>query len=445
MLHFRLLTLVRVALLTLIATSPCATAGEGQHAATAAKGPPSHVVVIVSDDQAWGDYGFMGHKQVRTPHLDKLASQSLTFRRGYVPGSLCRPSLMTIITGLYPHQHKITSNDPPIPKGKRSGEGDATFLKQRQEQIAYIDKVDTLPKTLGKAGYVSFQTGKWWEGNFQRGGFTHGMTDGQRHGDKGLDIGRKTMQPMYDFVQQARSDGKPFFLWYAPMLPHTPHNPPERLLEKYRDKSPSLHVAKYWAMIEWFDETCGDLLKYLDDHKLSENTLVVYVTDNGWIQNENAPNYAAKSKQSQYDGGLRTPIMLRWPGRITPGVSDDLASSIDLVPTILHALSLPVPADRQGINLLDVSARQKRDTLFGECFTHNAVDIHNPGSSVKFRWVIEKTLKLIIPDTRNVPSEQVELYDLAADPYETKNLAAERDRDVQRLREKLDGWWSVPK
>ena len=95
------------------------------------------------------------------------------------------------------------------------------------------------------------------------------------------------MQPIYDFIADAQSDGKPFFVWYAPMLPHTPHNPPERLLAKYQDKTPSPHVAKYWAMVEWFDETCGQLLDHLDKQGLAENTIVCYVTDNGWIQDPN--------------------------------------------------------------------------------------------------------------------------------------------------------------
>src|SRR5205823_9058028 len=102
---------------------------------------------------------------------------------------------------------------------------------------------------------------------------------------------------------QASTAKKPFFVWYAPMMPHQPHNPPERLLQHYRDKTPSLHVAKYWAMVEWFDETCGQLLDHLDQHDLAKNTLVFYVSDNGWIQDPQAARYAAKSKQSPYDGG----------------------------------------------------------------------------------------------------------------------------------------------
>jgi arylsulfatase A-like enzyme len=130
-----------------------------------------------------------------------------------------------------------------------------------------MDRLPTLPRLLAAQGFVSFQTGKWWQGDFSRGGFTAGMTKGTRHGDDGLTIGRDTMQPMWDFIDGALREHKPFFLWYAPFLPHSPHTPPERLLAKYRDTTPSLHVARYWAMVEWFDETCGQLLAFLDDKK----------------------------------------------------------------------------------------------------------------------------------------------------------------------------------
>src|SRR5207249_3330745 len=120
------------------------------------------------------------------------------------------------------------------------------------------EAVPTLPRLLGEQGYLSLQTGKWWQGNYARGGFTHGMTQGERHGDQGLDIGRKTMQPIYDFIEVAQRGEKPFFVWYAPMMPHEPHAPPQRLLDKYIEKTSSPSVARYWAMIEWFDETVGD-------------------------------------------------------------------------------------------------------------------------------------------------------------------------------------------
>lgn len=227
-----------------------------------------NVVMIVADDMGWTDFGFMGHKVVETPHLDKLAAESAVFPNGYVPTSLCRASLATLLTGLFAHQHKICCNDPP--------EG-----IDRAEMHPFIKSAPTVPRLLGAACYRSLQTGKFWEGHYANAGFTQGMTTKGRHGDDGLVIGRQTMQPIYDFI--AADKTKPFFLWYAPMMPHQPHNPPERILQKYRAAGRDARVAAYWAMCEWFDETVGDLLGYLDRSGLRDNTLVVFVVDNGWV------------------------------------------------------------------------------------------------------------------------------------------------------------------
>src|SRR5688572_29281557 len=175
---------------------------------------PPNIVMVISDDQAWTDYSFMGHPHIRTPNLDRLASQSLMFPRGYVPSSLCCPSLASIITGLYPHQHKVTSNDPPIPPTveRAQFQKSVAFREGREIMNQHLEAVPTLPRLLARKDYVSFQSGKWWQGHFSRGGFTHGMTRGNRHGDDGLDIGRKTLHPIYDFIGSARKDSKPFFV-----------------------------------------------------------------------------------------------------------------------------------------------------------------------------------------------------------------------------------------
>jgi uncharacterized sulfatase len=264
------------------------------------------------------------------------------------------------------------------------------------------------------------------------------MTKGNRHGDEGLTIGRQTMQPIYDFIAAARKEGKPFFVWYAPMMPHTPHNPPPRLLNKYKDKTPSIHVARYWAMVEWFDETCGQLLDYLDRQGLADNTIVLFLADNGWIQDPDAPRFAPKSKQSPYDGGIRTPLMIRWPGRVKPRTSDALALSIDFAPTILAALGDKPPPAMQGVNLLDDEAVRRRTAICGECFTHNAVDLNDPAKSLRWRWIIEGRWKLIVPAESGQKSE---LYDLIADPHEQTDRAAERPELVEALRRRLDAWW----
>ena len=356
---------------------------------------PPNIVLILSDDQSWTDYSFMGHEHIETPHLDKLAARSAVFKRGYVPTALCRPSLMTLATGLYAHQHKTSGNDPSptlAPKGS------ARYSELREQLISHVDQHPTLPRLLGEKGYVSHQSGKWWEGPFARGGFTHGMTrgfpnKGGRHGDDGLKIGREGLQPIFDFLEQAQEEQKPFFLWYAPFLPHTPHNPPERLFKKYKAKGiESDFVARYYAMCEWFDETCGELLGHLDSKGLTENTLVYYICDNGWIQSEDKGKYAPRSKQSPYEGGTRQPTMISWPGVIEPGEHDDLVSSIDFVPTMLSAAGAEVPEDLPGIDLLPLVREGKaleRDTIYGEGCAHDIADIENPEASLLYRWCIE--------------------------------------------------------
>jgi arylsulfatase A-like enzyme len=312
---------------------------------------------------------------------------------------------------------------------------------------ALFEKSPTLPRLLEKEGYVSFQAGKWWEGNACRcGGFTEGMTHGDsakggRHGDEGLKIGREGLQPVFDFLDKAKKDGKPFFVWYAPMMPHQPHNPPERLFNKYKDHTKSTFVAKYWAMCEWLDETVGDLLLKLEKNGQTENTLVVYLHDNGWIQDESSDTFAPKSKRSPYDGGVRTPIILKWPGQVKPRESDQLAGSIDLAPTILHAAGMKTRAGMGGINLLDPHAASTRATLFGEVFAHNAVNIRKPSANLQFRWVVNGNWKLILPQAPISKEGRPELYDLIKDPTENDNLAARYPDRVADLTKKLNDWW----
>ena len=393
-----------------------------------AQAAPPNVVLIISDDQAWGDYGFMGHEAIQTPHIDRLAAEGFTYTRGYVPASLCRPSLASLATGLYPHQHKITSNDPP--KGT-----------DRNLMLAHIDAANTLADRLGEKGYVSHQSGKWWEGNHTRGGFTHGMTHGDttrggRHGDVGLEIGRKGLDPIANFLDETK--GKPFFLWYAPFLPHRPHNPPERLLAKYRKEGRSEFVAKYWAMCEWFDETCGELLGLLDQRGLTDNTLVVYVTDNGWIQQEKAGGYAPRSKRSPYDGGLRTPIILKWPGVIEPGQDDSTpVISLDLIPTIMEACGVDADPALPGVSLMS-GPPTKRDAIFGEIFSHDAVDINEPASSLQYRWMVTGDWKLILPAEAGASPE---LYQITKDPWEQSDLAGAQPDRVASMRKAINAWW----
>ncbi|NNJ27107.1 sulfatase-like hydrolase/transferase [Alienimonas chondri] len=451
-------------LAALLAAAPDESGSPGP--AAAAERP--NVLLILSDDQAWDDYGFMGSPLAHTPHLDRLAGQSLTFPRGYVPTSLCRPSLASILTGQYPHQHGITGNDPAVPRNVERlpthRNRTPAYLDLRRSMNDTLDDAPKLSALLRDAGYRTLQTGKWWEGDPKDHGFTAAMTHGDltrggRHGDVGLQItrdGQPTpgLGPLPAFMQHAENEGQPWFVWYAPFLPHTPHDPPARLLTKYQpaveagDLTPS--EAKYFANVERFDEAVGAVLAEVDRRDAADpdgpGTLVVYVCDNGWITLPGRSAYAARSKRSPHEGGVRTPIMLRRTGVIEPARNDTPVSSIDLARTILHHCDVPVPEAMGGVNLLDDAALADRGPVFGEIFEHDQPFPAPAADGLMYRWVVDGNWKLILPYQPHYTAARggvppVELFDLSADPHETKNLASANPAEVARLTALLDAWW----
>lgn len=432
----------------ILLTATMAVIGVTSRAAETSARP--NVIFIISDDQAWGDYGFMGHPQIDTPCLDKLAAESLTFQRGYTPVPLCRPSLASIVTGLFPHQHGVTGNDPALPDADakpQAGRTNPKYANLYQTIIGHFAKCPNLVRDLSNIGYVSLQTGKWWEGDpVKTAGFSQAMTNGtgkgDRHGGIGLEIGREGLEPIQEFIESVGN--KPFLLWYAPMLPHTPHNPPADLLEKYKKLAPSEPVARYWANVEWFDRTCGELLDDLGKKGLRENTIIIYATDNGWIQSPDKANaFAPRSKLTPYEGGVRTPIMISWPAKLKPRMdTEHLATTLDLWPTLAALLGTETPAGLPGINLTDEQAIAQRQRIFGEQYNHDIADVDQPTRSLENRWAIDGWWKLILPDPRNRPGAEPELYDLKSDPLEKTDLSATQPDTVKRLSEKTNQSWT---
>lgn len=408
-----------------------------------------NIVLIISDDQSWTDYSFLGHEHIQTPRIDQLATEGLTITHGYTTAPLCRPALASMITGLYPHQHGVFGNDPVFNPGGEQVSGSEWLIqraKNNEPIVQGIEQIATLADLLGEAGYVSLQTGKWWEGNYSRGGFLKGMTHGDpthggRHGDEGLKIGREGLDVIYKFMDEAHKQENPFFVWYAPFLPHAPHTPPDSLRDKYLPRAPSPAVANYWAMCEWFDITCGQLMDYIDQKGMSENTLFVYVTDNGWIQDPELPNrYAPRSKRTPYDMGIRTPVMYRWKGVIKPEMDEtSLSSTIDIATTVLAACGLEPTPEMQGINVLDKKIRKGRDAIFAETYAH---DFSTIDSSLYYRIIITNPWKLILPDPVNQPDKSPELYNLDDDPFEWSNQAEAHPEIADQLRKQLEAWWS---
>lgn len=435
-----------------------------------------NIIFIISDDQTYSDYGFMGHEHIETPNIDQLAKESLTFTRGYVTAPLCSPSLASILTGLYAQQHGITGNDPVVEyEGSKSygrtapveGYPENSYPAQRNKAYQQLStnyyKNKLLTQTLKENGYRSFQTGKWWVGSATDAGFDEGMTHGDhrrggRHGDEGLKIGREGMEPIYDFIEDTNTKDKPFFIWHAPFLPHTPHNPPKELEEKYLKVAPSPYIARYWAMVEWFDQTTGELLDYLKEKGLEENTIIVYTCDNGWIQSIDSKRYAPRSKRAPHEGGIRTPILFKYPGKIKPVMDkENLVSNIDLVPTILSMLEIE-NEDLPGIDVLNKNKLHERKVVFAEAYNHDIVNIDVPTESILYKIAIENKWKLMMPNkemiTKNATtrkdniagyySNEIQLFDLEADPNEENNVAEINPAIVNRLSSEINNWWKPP-
>jgi arylsulfatase A-like enzyme len=411
---------------------------------TGATSSKPNIILIVSDDQAFIDYGFMGHEIVKTPHLDRIALESLLYTRGYTM-PVCSPSLACLLTGKLPHEHGITGNDLAENSPQAgAGKADRSPLMRR-----LLDNSLMLPKALSDVGYLTFQTGKLWNTTYKEVGFTQGMTGSEgRHGGDGLAIGRKGMKPIFDFIESAQKQEKPFFIWYAPLMPHDPHTPPEEILARYKGKGPTPAAEKYYAMVEWFDQTCGELDDYLATNELAKNTVVLYLSDNGWNASEGYKG--DRAKLSPYEAGIRSPMFVRWPGTVKP-LRDDvtLASIIDFAPTILKLAGVSAPPDLTGNDLLDRASMTARKSIFVEAYTHDIADLKQPSRSLVARVVIDHWSKLIIPGPAKpdrpfatVP-EKTELFDLKSDPLEQTDLSATRSEEVQRLRSIQNGGWET--
>ncbi|MDF1658857.1 MAG: sulfatase-like hydrolase/transferase [Verrucomicrobiales bacterium] len=416
-----------------------------------------NVVFILSDDQGWEDYGFMGNEVVQTPHLDALAVESRLYKKGYVVAPLCRPSLASMVTGLHPHQHGVVGNDvTPARKLERDAE-------DRPVRAAFHEH-ESLIRFLVDRGYLAHQSGKWWEGTPADGGFTHGMTHGDpakggRHGDVGLKIGREGIAPVEAFIDHAQAEEKPFFLWYAPFLPHTPHNPPADILARYEGRGLTDGTAKYYAMCEWFDQTCGELVTSIERRGLRENTLIVYICDNGWLAADNSgislpegwwPGYAPKSKGSPYELGIRTPIFFSWPGQIEPAEQEGFASSLDLFPTIASLCGFEAPEGLPGIDLMEAT----RGSVKGAAYSIHNMTPGNPFETLQYSWMREGDWKflrrhdgsdttkyLTVHDWDRVP---VQLFNLSQDPDETTNLADQHPEVVSRFQTQLNELFPQP-
>lgn len=412
-----------------------------------------NIVLIIGDDHGYPYFGFMGADYVKTPNMDALASSGAMFKNGYVPDNHCRPSLATLVTGMLP----IDYNNDVKQLILKEGIVDANLKREFSHNA--MRHFSTLPKILKKKGYKSFQGGKWWEFHYENGGFDEGMTIGWTKeerksegwfrkfmGGYGLELARATMEPVYDFIDKNLES--PFFLWYAPELPHYPFDSPEKYYDIYKDKDMTESAKRYYANCTWFDDGVGELIYYLKKVGEYENTLFIYVNDNGWEQTPdqefwNDPmrshNGGDKGKLSLFDQSFRTPIIFSWDGMIKRDVQlNHLIHSSDIPATILDYLGIEIPRNFHGKsykNAIDGNDFSGREEILGNITTTRSFD-DMMGKPTEGYWIRNEDWFF----NWNTTEEEINLFDMKTDQNNDNNLSDQKPEIVKTMIEKIKIW-----
>lgn len=404
-------------------------------------------LVILADDMGYGDLAANGATDLRTPHLDALAAAGLRFTAMRANATVCSPSRAALLTGRHPDRVGVPGVIRTRPK----------------ESWGWLSpSVPTLANELKAAGYHSAMIGKWHLGLEQeadplaRGfdffhGFLGDMMDSYtrhlRHGINYMRRNREVIEPeghatdlfaqwACDYLRQqaAQSPGQPFFLYLAFNAPHFPIEPPERFLQMVRARSPQLDAkrAANVAFVEHLDEAVGRVLECLRDLGLERQTVVAFSSDNGGSLPHGQSNLPWRGgKQDHYDGGLKVPFLLRWPGVISPGQCDDQGQLFDLFPTLLELAGLrPNPQlDARSLVPLLLGGKREPRPLY---FVRREGGPQYGGNS--YEAIIMEGWKLM----RNHPYSPMELYHLDRDPQEQHNLAGKAGAVQARLQSALE-------
>ncbi len=428
--------------------------------ATPAQKP--NFVLILADDLGWTDLGCYGSDFHETPRLDRLAAEGLRFTDAYAACQSCSPTRASILTGRYPARLHLTDWIPGrTPDGAKLSPPKWTNFLRRAEV--------TLAEALEPAGYASAAIGKWhlgkpgWFPRDQGFDFAFAGSAAGSHGSMfppywpASRLGLFGLQPIEDirdgeyltdrltreaerFLEANRD--RPFFLYLSHFAVHGPVQGPPELVRKYKAKSPGAdhHNPEYAAMLENLDASSGHILDKLAALGLERETLVVFYSDNGGLSKggaitSNRPLRGEKS--TAWEGGVRVPLILRWPGVISAGTqTEEPVTSTDLFPTFLEAAGVEPPVEIDGKSLLPLARGEKIDR--GPIFWHAPhYKAHTPVLTMTpYSAVRDGDWKLI----ERHEDGSVELYNLAEDIGETMDYSADRPEITERLRSLLADW-----
>lgn len=415
-----------------------------------------NIVFILGDDWGWGDLGCYGNPGIKTPNLDKLASQGLRFTQFYVNSPVCSPTRTGIMTGQFPSRHRVFGHFSNSQENKR------------RNMPGWLDpKVVTLPRLLKTAGYVTGHFGKWHLGSGETDGVAapepsaYGVDDYKVFAGNGPGWNRQdpefnarsseyVVDEAIRFIEANKS--KPFFVnvWLKDL--HAYLDPNEEQMAEYPDRKGAVKV--YYSAATHADKQIGRLLSKLDDLGLTENTVVIFTTDNGpeEITLAEASHSGVGStgpfrgrKRSLYEGGIRTPFIVRWPGRTPAGKVDNTSviSGVDMLPS-LCAIAGVTPPPEWKLDGEDMSSalrgnpKRRSKPLMWDFRYYIFGHVLNRSPMLAIR---DGDWKLLMNPDRS----RVELYDIPNDPSELDNMAAERPQVVKTLSKSLLDWFeSLP-
>ncbi len=443
--------------------------------ADAPPGKRMNVVFFLTDDQAPNMTGYEGHPQIKTPHLDTLASRSVRFTRCYVPTPQCAPSRATILTGLYPHSHRVVTN----PSGKRP--------------LRIKPSADTFVARLDREGYFCGIVGKWhlpYETSPAPG---HGFSDYVATHDRSWKWndcpvwvnGEKQTADKFltdwngdraiEFIDKAGE--APFFLWVCFRAPHGPlvyppgtekmyppdkvdlpetmevpvdpahrpasllQSPPHKGFQSHKPPYDALREArsKYYAMISRVDENVGRVLERLDTPELRENTIVIFASDNGWALGEH--RLFAKGPFF-YEELARVPLLISHPAlKGEARTVEHVVSLVDLAPTILEMVGFGAPMGLQGDSMWPLMQNPESTDWADEEFLEYD---EQQGTRYPARGVVTKRFKFIDYLNERRPDSDI-VYDLKLDPLETRNVNHPEQQlhyagVIKMLRQRVESW-----
>jgi len=417
-----------------------------------------NIVLIVADDLGWNDLGFMGSSYYETPGLDQLASEGMIFRQAYAAAANCAPSRACLMTGMNTPVHGIYT----VASSERGDARTRRLIPATNTRILHEDFF-TLAEALKNSGYTTATFGKWHLGedpcsqgmDYNVGGSIWGhprsyfapYIQPELEAPEGEYLTDRLTEEAIAFMQNHRRH--PFFLYLPYYAVHTPLQAKTGLEQKYLAKGGEgcQQNHTYAAMVENMDSCIGSLVEELDKLGLSENTLVVFTSDNGGIREVSCQDPLRAGKGSYYEGGIRVPLLFRWPATIQKGeVREVPVTNMDFFPTFMEIAGSPLPENLDGQSLWPLlsgeGSLQERPLFFhfpvylqayrkGLDGGRDPLFRTRPGSVIREgNWKLHYYYE----------DGGAELYNLNIDPGETNNLASIYSSKTKELLTKLEGW-----